>query len=222
MRPAVLRRSAVLLLLLIPLAWLALAKHKEDALWRRLQDNGRTIAVMLWSESSEDTRHFPNRPDSCPRTTGVPYSNDYKLLPARHGSFQTSTAFFRAHQEYEHAASGRHEYWWRIFGASELGIPVSTTQDPSLFLATNNAWCVVGDLDETAPPDTPFMFTKNLKLRSLAEGGTLSTPDGALLLAGHRAVVVQMAGCSVLLVGRRRISEYFAKWKGMTNVVLRP
>jgi prepilin-type N-terminal cleavage/methylation domain-containing protein len=59
------------------------------------------------------------------------------------------------------------------------GISAAQGRDPNKFSEANNAWCVVADMNDSAPVDAPFMFTRNLNIARLSD--SLTDGNGPLL-----------------------------------------
>ena len=49
------------------------------------------------------------------------------------------------------------------------GLPACVGTNAALFKAENNAWCVVADVKDSDSDQMPLLFTRNLKINSLAE-----------------------------------------------------
>lgn len=91
--------------------------------------------------------------------------------------------------------------------------------DPARFTADYNAWCIVGDVSETARSIMPFLFTRNLNIASLQEN-----PADRLTEAppfGSGGVVVIKLGGDGNIYDRLALEEAFNP-AADTNTVLRP
>ena len=85
------------------------------------------------------------------------------------GDYANSTDFFRDCIASNWLGSA---FTFHFMGAP--GLVRVKTDDPTLFGAENNAWCVVLDLGQGSKGETPFMFTRNL----VGEDSEASTIDG--------------------------------------------
>ena len=74
--------------------------------------------------------------------------------------FKTSSTFFQYMM-----TNGIMEVNPSFFAASG----VEPAKDPKQFLATNNAWCIVGDISDAYPETSPAVFTKNLTISTMGE-----------------------------------------------------
>ena len=107
---------------------------------------------------------------------------------------------------------------YSMFAAS--GIPPCKSGDSSLFKAENNAWCVVADLGGMGSEETPLMFTRNLRIDSLAQDlSPASLSDEPPF--GRSGVVVVYARGAVKILRPDELAEKFNP-SGATNRVLRP
>jgi len=129
--------------------------------------------------------------------------------------FPTSTAFFT-----NLVGSGALKVDYSFFAAS--GITPYKGTDGNLFKAENNAWCVVADVGDQDPDQTPLLFTRNLRINSLAE----AQPNRRVELSddppfGRRGVVVVYKGGAAILFRPEQLTSNF-NLVGATNRVLRP
>ncbi len=129
------------------------------------------------------------------------------------GEFSTSTAFFT-----NLVASGGMKVDFSFFAAD--GLPACKSTNAAQFKAGNNAWCVVADLKDSDPDQTPFLFTRNLRINSLAE---FKGPDqvSAEPPFGRAGVLVIFKGGSVMKFKPDQLASNF-NCCGATNRVLRP
>ena len=74
--------------------------------------------------------------------------------------FKTSTTFFQYMM-----TNGIMEVNPSFFSASG----VEPAKDPTQFQATNNAWCIVGNISDSYPETSPAVFTKNLTISTMGE-----------------------------------------------------
>ena len=202
---------ALAAVVLISAMCLALEQYKQHVFLRRMQKNGRISIYTFFSSVAVE----PLKPV------------DLRVLPRScgAGSFRTSTDFIRASQVLLVRRGIERRCSFESFGAPELGAPVCRSRDPSQFLSTNNAWCIVADLEEddfgeSVVDDAPYMFTKNLEVDSLAEIDAVLGRDSAMPQGGG-VVVAQCNGVAIALTSKRQIKDYFGKLH-MANVVLRP
>ena len=129
------------------------------------------------------------------------------------GEFPTSTAFFT-----NLVASGELKVDFSFFAAD--GLQACKSTNAAQFKAGNNAWCVVADLKDSDPDQTPFLFTRNLSINSLAEfRGAAQLGDEPPF--GRAGVVVVFKSGSVMKFKPDQLASNF-NCCGATNRVLRP
>lgn len=113
------------------------------------------------------------------------------------GEYQTSTDCFRAMITNGWLSSGVD---FRLFGGKGLKSP-DNVFDPLSFSAENNAWCIVVGLNSNTPPETPFLFTRNVGFGSKKEaprtGATLDQMTGL----NKNQMPLQDEACVVITYG---------------------
>ena len=132
------------------------------------------------------------------------------------GAVPNSTAFFT-----NVASSSQLRVNYAYFSAA--GIKPYNGTNAAMFKAENNAWCVVADLNDDIPDTIPYLFTRNLRVTSLAElkgkvGDQLSgeSPFGRKVL-----VLISKSGAAHLLKPDMLWSNIL-HGVTFTNRVLRP
>lgn len=132
------------------------------------------------------------------------------------GKFSTSTEYFTSLV----TSSGGNAQGYSIFAAPGI-TPCNGTND-AMFKAENNAWCVVADLRDTDPDDTPFLFTRNLRIPGLAafkQGGRAWLSDDPPF--GRTGVLVVAKGGAARVLKPEELAKHFNP-SGAANRVLRP
>jgi hypothetical protein len=109
-----------------------------------------------------------------------------------------------------------------VFGKADAlagpGLTAFDVNSDKQFSAENNNWCVTTDLSFHSPPDTPYLFTRNLLITNLAQ-----KPSQYLarrLFRMDRVVVVTHGGQAKIL-SRQQLDFEFNPLLA-TNKVLRP
>jgi prepilin-type N-terminal cleavage/methylation domain-containing protein len=140
---------------------------------------------------SADTRSIVQMIVAQEATSGI-YGTTSSAWPLYGGSnvasnnqFSTSTEYFRYA-----VTNGIFEVGVSFFGAP--GLPMAQNPTTGGFSATNNAYCIVGNVSDSYPATAPAVFTRNL-------GGSAGQPFTAMnaTLSGDAAkkgVVQQLAG----------------------------
>ena len=146
--------------------------------------------------------------------TSAVATNDHGVRWPKSGEFSTSTAYFT-----------------NLVGRGVLNVPYSffaapgfkpcKGTNPAQFKAENNAWCVVADLKDTDPDNTPFLFTRNLRIASLAEFRGSDQVDDVPPF-GRKGVAVIFKGGSAIVLRPEALASNFPAMGTATNRVLRP
>ena len=100
------------------------------------------------------------------------------------------------------------------------GLASCESSNPTDFQAENNAWCVVVDLDESCPPETPFLFTRNLEIDRLGQDAVAAWSDNPPF--GRRGVVVICRDGSMNTIRKEEELAALFGDLSVTNRVLRP
>ena len=151
------------------------------------------------------------------------------------GQFPSSTEFF-INLITKQILTG---FNYGIFAVS--GVPAYWGNDQQCFSRTNNAWCVTLDLDPMRLPDVPdwrrksseygkngessppllapFIFSRNLDIRSLSEAHSDRLRD--VPPYGREGVLVVMTDGEAKFLRPEQIESEFNPM-GLTNAVLRP
>jgi prepilin-type N-terminal cleavage/methylation domain-containing protein len=98
------------------------------------------------------------------------------------------------------------------------GIKAYRGADPARFSESNTAWCVVADLSY-AKSDTPFLFTRNVDIRTLAEPAHEHLTEESPF--GKSAVIAIARGGSSFIYKPAQLEECFNPFNA-SNTVLRP
>jgi type II secretory pathway pseudopilin PulG len=113
-------------------------------------------------------------------------------------------------------------YYDATFAAcAAYGVVAYEGTDPSIFTASNNAWCFVADINDATPASTPVMFTRNLNIANLGE-----TTDYASMLTDESPFsqsgvgVIRLNG-QVEFLKKQEINARFNPC-AVSNAVLRP
>jgi hypothetical protein len=132
------------------------------------------------------------------------------------GVVPNSTAFFT-----NVIGSGQLRVDYAYFSASD--ITPYRGKNADLFKAANNAWCVVADIHDETSDKIPYLFTRNLRVASLAElKGRVGDQLSGEPPFGLKCVPVIFKG------GAARILRHDMLWSNIlggatfTNRVLRP
>ena len=100
------------------------------------------------------------------------------------------------------------------------GLKVYKGTNAALFTAENNAWCVVADVKDSDSDQMPLLFTRNLKLDSLAEfNGVEQLSDDPPF--GRKCVLVIFKGGAAMVLKPDALASTFNTCHA-TNRVLRP
>jgi hypothetical protein len=100
------------------------------------------------------------------------------------------------------------------------GLKAYKGTNAGLFTAENNAWCVVADVKDSDPDQMPVLFTRNLKIDSLAEfKGTGQLSDDPPF--GRKCVLVIFNGGEAMVLKPDVLASNFNIGHA-TNRVLRP
>lgn len=169
-----------------------------------VMNNGRHIHLGVF-EPSVEAPYYALLPKSAPTDPGE-------------NNFDNSTDYFAWL-----VSSGAMNVDFTFFGAP--GLPAVQGNDPELFTAANNAWCIVADVDESYPDSAPVLFTRNIAGDSLADlkGPVLLTADE--MPFGTRGAVVVLKNGNAFTVRHE-----LRTWEGimahpptdLSNRILRP
>jgi hypothetical protein len=136
------------------------------------------------------------------------YANEYLAWLVTNGVLQTDCAYYSAPGLSPSLAN------------AESGID---TSEGGNFVGSNNAWCVVGDLDDSRPDSTPFLFTRNVA--GIGDG----VPINAIVPVrvtneapyGWKGIVlINKGGAGFVLKGSQLAAEFSRG--GATNRILMP
>jgi prepilin-type N-terminal cleavage/methylation domain-containing protein len=167
----------------------------SDALLRghmtKIMSNGKNIYVALFAQEMSDAVLLRGVP--YPQGSTYDNSTTYFTWVGTSGVMNVSGSFF--------AAPG-----------------VSAEDDWTKFTATNNAWCITRDIQDSTVDGTPVLFTRNLIGANLMKSNTLSTTINPF---GNKGVVAVLKGGSAVALRAKDIAENFNKVNA-TNVILRP
>lgn len=184
---------AVIIVVGIAVVILMVSHRLNQGRMRAVMSNGRNIVVGLLMRESIDNTVFNPFPSS-----------------SGSAAFASSTDYFRAV-----VTAGVMNVEFSFFSAP--GIVPSQSANAMDFTDSNNAWCIVADMNNATPEVCPYIFTKNLLIDSLDAKPQLvdAPPFGTLGL-----VVIQKNG-EGLILKKSEIGPYLAGL-GLTNKVLRP
>ncbi len=139
-------------------------------------------------------------------------SNNVSSWP-QSSNYATSTAVFT-----NLVGNGVISIDYALFSAS--GLMFCKETNAALFEAGANAWCIVADINDSDSDQAPLLFTRNLKISSLAEfkGSEQLTDDPPF---GRQGVVVIFKGGAATIMKPEMLASNFNSCHA-TNRVLRP
>ena len=184
---------AVIIVVGIAVVILMVGRRLNQGRMSAVMSNGRNIVVALLMRESVDNTVFSPFPSSS-GSVAFASSTDYFRAVVTAGVMNVEFAFFAA-----------------------PGIVPSHATNAMDFTDSNNAWCVVADINNATPDACPYIFTRNLLIDSLDANPQLvdAPPFGTL-----GVVVIQKNG-EGLILRKSEIGPYLAGL-GLTNKVLRP
>ena len=161
----------------------------------RTLSNGRQIFLAMIIQASEKT-NLGKGFDWPQSNTGSASTAVFTNLTGR-GIINTDYSFFAA-----------------------PGMTLYKGTNAALFKAENNAWCVVADVKDSDPDQMPVLFTRNLKIDSLAEfkGAEQLSDDPPF---GRKCVLVIFKGGEAMALKPDVLASNFNTCHA-TNRVLRP
>jgi hypothetical protein len=184
---------AVTALALVLLPWHTSGQHKPEL---EALGRGHQIFISLTTFGGwpfDDALFWP-------KSGVVPNSTAFFTNVVGHGAINVDYSFFAAE-----------------------GIKPYRGTNADLFKSENNEWCVVADLHDETPEKIPYLFTRNLRVASLAElKGRVGDQLSGEPPFGLRCVLVIFKG------GKARILRHDMLWSNIlggatfTNRVLRP
>ena len=157
------------------------------------------VGIYKTINSSEDDPVF------YPATAGA------HLRADANQTFETSTEYFKFLIKEEVIETD-----FSLFGIAPYH-PTNKSSDPTAFFPSNNAWCVVERVFDTAvSQSTPFLMTRNLEIERLNED-----LGNSPLTFWKDIVVISRDGQGKIIKGNqlRAMTDGFG---GVTNRVLRP
>jgi hypothetical protein len=92
-------------------------------------------------------------------------------------------------------------------------------RDPNGFSESNNAWCVVLDVDSAYPSNAPVLFTRNLEISNIASLTAAVLADKEPF-GKQGAVVIYRDGNAKIVTEKNLVLEFNSTQA--TNRVLRP
>ena len=189
---------AVSLLILPALLLPVIGSVQQEGKMTGTLSNGRQIFIALFSQTLEGT--VTGKDSTWPRASDFPTSTSLLTNLVGSGALKVDYSFFSA-----------------------PGLTPYRGTNADLFKADNNAWCMVADLKDTDSDQTPFLFTRNLRVANLAE---LKGKVGALLsdelpFGGQGVAIVFKSGAAQKLRPDMLWSDVLGG-ATFTNRVLRP
>jgi hypothetical protein len=106
-----------------------------------------------------------------------------------------------------------------INDADAIELSGQTPRPGDVFISAKNVWCISADMSWKDDPETPYFFTRNLVITSLATRVSESWRDDEL--TGGDYVVVITRGGAGKIVHRRDLDRLFNP-SGVVHAVLRP
>jgi prepilin-type N-terminal cleavage/methylation domain-containing protein len=155
-------------------------------------NNGRNLYLSIFSDALDE-------PDILPRSSGA-------------NSFANSTEYWKSL-----VSNGTVDVTFDFFSAD--GLPEYAGQDPNLFSADQNAWCISADVSEATRNMTPVLFTRNIEIENLDDA--LDNEPSENPPFGQRGVAVVYRDGSCRMLKRRHLAVSFNP-SGADNAVLRP
>ena len=189
--------GCVALVILLLLIFYPAVNHHGPGPMTSALSKGRSIYMAVYGEQLSDVA-----------------TNDHGSRWPKSGEFSSSTAYFTNLVDRRVLNVN-----YSFFAAP--GITPCKSTNAAQFKAENNAWCVVADLKDTDPDNTPFLFTRNLRIASLAEFRGGDQVDDVPPF-GRRGVVVVFKSAAAIVLRPEALASNFPAMGTATNRVLRP
>jgi prepilin-type N-terminal cleavage/methylation domain-containing protein len=155
-------------------------------------NNGRNLYLSIFSDALDE-------PDILPRSSGT-------------GAFASSTEYWKYL-----VSNGTVDVTFDFFSAD--GLPSYAGQDPTMFSADQNAWCIAADVSEATRNMTPILFTRNVEIEKLDDAINDEPSENPPF--GTRGVAIVYRDGSAKMLKKRQLAVSFNP-PGADNTVLRP